>query len=134
MTPIRSLFLVLALGLSVVGCGGGGKGAGKLGKPVPEINKDDLKASLEKGGWKVGQSNESSSGANKNYTVTFEADDKKGVAQFMSSPNEASRKASAKHWEEKKAAVITVDKAVLAIELGGDTKAAQKVLDGMLGK
>jgi hypothetical protein len=126
--------LVLSFALVVAACGGSKGGAAKLEKPVASIAKEDLKTSLEKGGWKVGQVNESSSGQNKNYTVSFEGDGKKGRAQWLSSPNEASRKGSAKSWEDKKAAVHTDGNVVLAIDMDGDTAAAKKVLDGMLGK
>lgn len=125
--------IVLVLGLAVMGCTNAGK-AGKLSKPVAELTKEDVKASLEKGGWRVGQANEASSGANKNFNVSFDGEGKKGVVEFMSSPNDASRRATAKIWEEKKAAVLSVDKAVLSIDMNGDTAAAQKVLDGMMGK
>jgi hypothetical protein len=133
--------LLLVLGVLVVGCGRGapderGRDArvGRLGREVASVTKEDVKASLEKGGYRIVQVNEASAGANRTFGVAFSGHGTKGTVEVLASPSEVSRLDAARGWEEKRAAFVVSPPVVMAVDLGGDRPGAQKLLDGMIGK
>jgi len=65
------------LALALAGCKAT-PGAARLGKPLADVTVDDLKRALESGGWKTGQTYNSSSGKFKNTGVLIEAGGTRG--------------------------------------------------------
>lgn len=129
--PFAWLAGVLACG-SVVGCGKSTPGAAKLGKPLADVTVADLKKALESGGWKTGQSYNSSSGKFKNTGIMIESGAIKGKAR-IDCTDAAGAERRRKEVEPQFGTAHVEGVCVLSAELP-DAASSTKLVNALAGK